>query len=508
MTCLNYLRIACLAGGVLLLSASSTLAAAPVSGFDAMLYETYPYGKFVFGAFDPGVGGYTANGLSSFTIDAQDTGDPNVGAFGGIGGHYLGPYGSTFDPNDYQLELKLKPLANNAASRIRAVLTQFDGGTSAEEWSFAFDFDPNGTAFTTLTRDLTSWGTNGGDGYLSPPTSGIYNGTGNGIMDFNAGGASPKGLYEIELQSVYGSADRLNVEIESLKVVPKPTVAEPEVARFDGHSGITYNWGDFDTSGTVTQSSDPNSSVLAIDISSLWGGIGGTALRTPLINLDATTAGIEVTAKLGPNNTADHISVILKEADGDDDASGQGGEEWVVTYKGDGYGFFDSSDFSTVTIPLANAIKVGQAGGFTYDGDGIVADSDPNTLDFGLYEMQIVCDLFTAGKRDLDIDIESVKIVALAADNADFDEDNDVDGADFLVWQRNSGMTGGATLANGDANGDGNVDGSDLAIWQDQFGSTSMVAVANAVPEPGTALLLVLGWSCCCGRRFAGRRLH
>ncbi|TWU23662.1 hypothetical protein Pla144_38370 [Bythopirellula polymerisocia] len=81
-------------------------------------------------------------------------------------------------------------------------------------------------------------------------------------------------------------------------------------------------------------------------------------------------------------------------------------------------------------------------------------------------------------------------------DDADFDGDGDVDGKDFLTWQRNSGLLGGATLMDGDANNDQNVDGLDLEIWQTQYGTPLVVAIA-AVPEPATAWLAICGLVCC-----------
>jgi len=73
-------------------------------------------------------------------------------------------------------------------------------------------------------------------------------------------------------------------------------------------------------------------------------------------------------------------------------------------------------------------------------------------------------------------------------EDADFDEDNDVDGQDFLAWQRGFGSAGG--LADGDANGDGVVNGSDLAIWEGQFGTVAalgaLAGASTAVPEPTT----------------------
>jgi hypothetical protein len=78
-----------------------------------------------------------------------------------------------------------------------------------------------------------------------------------------------------------------------------------------------------------------------------------------------------------------------------------------------------------------------------------------------------------------------------AVDNADFDADGDVDGADFLTWQRGVGINDGtANLDDGDANDDGNVTAADLDIWKNQFSAST--AAAAAVPEPGTIALAVL----------------
>lgn len=69
----------------------------------------------------------------------------------------------------------------------------------------------------------------------------------------------------------------------------------------------------------------------------------------------------------------------------------------------------------------------------------------------------------------------------------DFDNDGDVDGADFVVWQTNFPTSSGATAGDGD--GDADVDGADFALWQDGF-PTSSGAGAAPVPEPAGCLLL------------------
>jgi hypothetical protein len=62
----------------------------------------------------------------------------------------------------------------------------------------------------------------------------------------------------------------------------------------------------------------------------------------------------------------------------------------------------------------------------------------------------------------------------------DFDEDGDVDGRDFLLWQR-----GGSPNT---------LSGTDLAAWQNGYGidNSPIVASATAVPEPSTCVLLSL----------------
>jgi len=102
---------------------------------------------------------------------------------------------------------------------------------------------------------------------------------------------------------------------------------------------------------------------------------------------------------------------------------------------------------------------------------------------------------------------------------ADFDADGDIDGDDFLLWQRGFGMTEGALNGDGDANGDGAVDGDDLALWQEGLGtvppsqdfglawlswpewnpdSPQGVPLVASVPEPSTLgllLVVLLAWS-------------
>lgn len=94
-------------------------------------------------------------------------------------------------------------------------------------------------------------------------------------------------------------------------------------------------------------------------------------------------------------------------------------------------------------------------------------------------------------------------------DGEEFVFDGDVDGRDFLLWQRNSGfgLNGGgipsyATRRHGDANRDRVVDGADLALWAANYGvgGGPLVALSQAVPEPSTVVLFLLGCLCCSRR--------
>jgi len=105
---------------------------------------------------------------------------------------------------------------------------------------------------------------------------------------------------------------------------------------------------------------------------------------------------------------------------------------------------------------------------------------------------------------------------AIAQLDGDFDNDGDVDGADFLAWQRDPGLGsltdweegfGGPIAAiSADFDNDNDVDGFDfltwqrdtnvgnLADWESEFGMTGgPLVAASAVPEPATGLLLLMG---------------
>ncbi len=80
------------------------------------------------------------------------------------------------------------------------------------------------------------------------------------------------------------------------------------------------------------------------------------------------------------------------------------------------------------------------------------------------------------GSFEIDYDYANGRVLLsnfLAGIAGDFDGDGDVDGRDFLVWQRNPSV--------------GN-----LADWQLNYGMSTLTATSTAVPEPGAWLLAVV----------------
>ena len=71
----------------------------------------------------------------------------------------------------------------------------------------------------------------------------------------------------------------------------------------------------------------------------------------------------------------------------------------------------------------------------------------------------------------------------------DFNMDGAVNDADLTRWRDNFGT--GLAHMQGNADGDGDIDGADFLIWQRHLGNSAPnVAVSALVPEPATALLL------------------
>lgn len=100
------------------------------------------------------------------------------------------------------------------------------------------------------------------------------------------------------------------------------------------------------------------------------------------------------------------------------------------------------------------------------------------------------------------LEIEQARAVLDGVDPpGDFDNDGDADGADFLKWQQQSGLTGLFPLQRraADANADGVVNGADLDVWKTATAAAGGTAIgaSTVVPEPHAGALAAA--AICCG---------
>jgi hypothetical protein len=305
----------------------------------------------------------------------------------------------------------------------------------------------------------------------------------------------------------------LSVEIKSIgltKINPGSIVA-----RLDANSGITFRFGSGLTRGAnaspIPIPNDPfglGYLPLATDQISRFDQNGMTNLfinmRTPdnadevhrfilrgapgPNTFDGTNATVNIRARLLEPLTnagiAQNLTIVAKDLDGNDNAANPvGADEYAYNLD---LSQFNTSTFTTVSVPLSaftlspfvptDGTTAGSGPfGFANPGDG-------SRSEFNLYEFG---GLIPAGGGLLRMELEYLEIrlpeVGLAGD---FDNDSDVDGQDFLVWQRGGSPN---PLSSGD-----------LADWRTNFGMASQL---SAVPEPGSALLAVVGVALIARRR-------
>ncbi|QDT69141.1 Beta-porphyranase A precursor [Planctomycetes bacterium MalM25] len=93
-------------------------------------------------------------------------------------------------------------------------------------------------------------------------------------------------------------------------------------------------------------------------------------------------------------------------------------------------------------------------------------------------------DLNDPAKNTMQVDwVRAYQAVPLLP--GDYDADGDIDPDDYARWQSEYGMSGEGLTADGNA--DGVVDAADYAVWRDALAGPG----SSAIPEPGSAVLLL-----------------
>jgi hypothetical protein len=138
----------------------------------------------------------------------------------------------------------------------------------------------------------------------------------------------------------------------------------------------------------------------------------------------------------------------------------------------------DSDGIAVIVGPAVGPLELSLEG---LGGNYYVQVSGSQGGGFGVEDAGV---LAVGATKEIDIEIET------PASSADFDGDEDVDGADFLTWQLGVGITSpNGSPANGDADGDKDVDSADLSVWRSQF-SNGPPAAQSATSKVRSAVTL------------------
>lgn len=445
-------------------------------------------------------------------------------------------WGANFDPSQYRAELVFKPMPDNDGDGLNLTLDTFDGFSAdgeriAEQWQYNFTSlaNPTGTpdadGFYTVynrTGSLVPDAANyNGPSYMFATSPLPATGMGDGEADFNDFEGDvlpvPNGIRQLQLQSEYNDNSAndhfLIKRIRLIKIDPDPQ----EVARIDGHSGFSNRFGSPFRRGA----GDPLINIGGTDYFPAEGGnpantdqvsrfdengftniflkthddaeIGGLQLWQPTTDqgFDGTTATVDVTARLTEEQgegQADHIVLIAKDKDGNDDEPGDGGEEYHYELP---LNLFNTSDLTTVSVPLTDFTLLA-AQEFVNEGDGLLTD-------FNLYMLGLQTDV---GVGLVNMELESIRVMLPAPSGllGDYNEDGFVNAADYVVWRNLNGTE--AELPNRDPNASGQIGEADYTYWAERFGNSAPGGGTTAsVPEPATFLLMLVAMVAAAVRR-------
>jgi hypothetical protein len=207
---------------------------------------------------------------------------------------------------------------------------------------------------------------------------------------------------------------------------------------------------------------------VAFDNSNTAGVSGGTGLADQAAAV-AVTTGIEIAIPLSAlGNPTGDIKV-------------------TAFINGANHDYVSNQFLGGLTTTPANNLGSDGAGNFFFadknlDGDFTSADDYDGNLTDGFNNTGT--DALGVGLINLNNFAGNQYFIVpnVAAPDGDFDNDGDVDGRDFLLWQRGQS--------------DVPLSASDLANWQAQYGSGPLTSVTS-VPEPNSLALLSLAVAAC-----------
>ena len=298
----------------------------------------------------------------------------------------------------------------------------------------------------------------------------------------------------------------------------------------DTGSSITVSGNTFEADTATTSVNDTNSDVgtiviednffdqsaKGVDLSRANGAADGTVtINNNLFNQNSTygfyfrgsgnefpgTTTIENNTfyKVGSNTSYEGGAIFIRETGDsfpdvmirDNLIHGQGAS--TVNY--DGFNSFDNPGFTDLDADYNGFYDMREVGGeakvaspgngvwqnltelnaLANAGNNLVGTSDP-FVDAAAGDFRLLVGSWAATAASDGSFIGAYSEVQVAVD-ADFDQDADVDGTDFLSWQRGAGtLAPNANQSDGDADNDKDVDSDDLAAWQTAYGQTGSLS--------------------------------
>ena len=235
--------------------------------------------------------------------------------------------------------------------------------------------------------------------------------------------------------------------------------ADVLITTFDENYFENALYGSWATAASTIAYGPQSYSVTATGYGSNWTYIGGLAIQ----GADNTHVKLDVTLE-GPPAADGHLGPLITLVDADGTRNNYA---WYGQLLGD----------STLMLPIASPTWI-EAAGTTPGLDLNAIDHLHLQLDPGGFGTQ---GQYTVRWNEL-------SLVTQAGLPGDYNEDNRVDGQDFLIWQR------GDSLAS--------MDAGDLNDWRTNFGDVvASTPAVGAVPEPTTLGLVFLAGVGACGLR-------
>lgn len=331
-----------------------------------------------------------------------------------------------FSYEDYQLEIPIRVLGDNEASRVIVTLSELGAPQTGEHYQYQLDLtELVEDEWTNIVRPLTDF---------------------SGVATQGGDGLPLEGFSTLQLHAPFNSVEVINVEVGGVFVRPIPAMAEPDVPyRFDGNVFTGgYQFGTYLADGAVDNQRD----LIVIDAEP-GGGLG---IRTTESVFDPTTHDIVVRAQLGGDNEASVFHLNLKDNDGMESIDTVAAEEWLYE--------IETSHFSTGGVTEFRVPATFFS--WRWPGNGDAQDGN-TTPDFGLYQLQVHSLANRPGR--LNLEIESIAIVDRGEMlvPGDYNGDNELGVIDLERLVR--AAVDGPAPAWFDANQDGTVNLDDASYW-------------------------------------------